>query len=117
MNTMRIQRDAVSYIGLWCGDRLKEYLDPSDRRYPINGILEDARRTYTPFIDGTRTIRRLLYYFCRYRRTMADARQRTFIMTRNYRRSSSSRYRRGRVDRNTGWNNRDRECLILVIRK
>ena len=73
VNATRIQRDAVSYIGLRCGDRLKEYLDPSDRRYPINGILEDARRTYTPFIDGTRTIRRWLYYFCRYRRTMVDA--------------------------------------------
>ena len=115
VNATRIQREAVSYIGLRCGDRLTEYLDPSDRRYPINDILEDARRTYTPYVNHTRTIRRWLYYFCRYRKTMADDRQRTFIMTRNYRRSSGSRYRRTRVDRNTKWNNRDRECLIWLL--
>ena len=52
-NANRIQRDAVSFIGMRCGDDIKRYLDNTDKSYCFNDILEEARQTYTPMVRGT----------------------------------------------------------------
>ena len=83
VNATRLQREVVSYVGMRCGGDIKQYLDPQNRRYQLKEILMDARDTYVPYLSDVKTIRRWVYYFAKYRRTMAAARERTFIQTRN----------------------------------
>ena len=87
VNASRIQREAVSFIGLQCGNDLTSYLDPGNKLYPISNILEQARDIYTPFLKSTRTIWRWLYYFMKHRRTMAHDRQNNFVRYCSYKKN------------------------------
>ena len=115
VNATRLQRKVVSYVGMGCGSNMKEYLGLQNRKYPLNGILMDARKMYMPYLSNVRTICRWVYYFVRYRKTMAVACEKSFVQTMRYCRMSGKRYSKSRRNRNNRWTSRDKEYLLWIL--
>ena len=91
---IRLQKEVIIFIADECGSDLNEYVDPDNKCFVLNPILERAREKYIPFMTTTRTIRRWFMFFIEHRVTMAERRGEFFL-----RRSRCSRNNRNKQNR------------------
>ena len=91
---IRLQKEVIIFIADECGSDLNEYVDPDNRYFLLNPILERAREKYIPFMTTTKTIRRWFMFFIEHRVTMAERRSEFFVKRRRFARNGSNKKRR-----------------------